>query len=618
MNGKKEDDDDVVRISEPLSLERSDDGGSDDSKEELSSEALEEARRLLYISHLFAKGSEIAWQFCLVLFLAAFTKYQSLILVSTYGLFSAFTVFVCGGRIGEYVDQTPRLQTARFFIVWENTSVVVATIGCYILFQLDTNSTSTTDQEQQQYSSWWYELTKGVPTSWGAIVCLIGIHFFGAIARVLDKGFTVAVEKDWIVVMSQQATSVPTAPTAEKEPHDDDAACLEELSSKGEEQILLESNNHKSQKIGPSLSSMWLSQTNVTMTQIDLGCKAIAPTIAGFIMAAFDGNNTGAGVDKLSGVAFFLGILNCLALLVEWVASARIYKLVPALAIKANTNNDSNKDDDTKHTTSNVNDTSNNNNITSYSSIEEDVETNFTENPNMNPTTAKKRMSRPPLPLFIQKFIGHWQIYLKQSICGGGISFALLYLNVLSFHDLMTAYLVWRGLSLEIIGVCRGIANAIGLLGTVVYHYSVQKMSVQATGMWSITYQFTCLTLCYVSLFIPPDPAHAFFSIDTPLLMLVGGVCASRIGLWVFDISITQLMQEYIPQNERGVVGGVQESLHAFFEIISYVLGIIFPDPAQFFVLVITGYVSVGLAVLFYLFGIYLSGPQKNINKKKC
>ena len=178
---------------------------------------------------------------------------------------------------------------------------------------------------------------------------------------------------------------------------------------------------------------MWLSQTNVTMRQIDLGCKAIAPTIAGFIMAAFDGNDTGAGVDKLSGVTFLLGILNCLALLVEWVAYARIYKLVPALAIKSNTNNNSNKDDDTEHITSNVDSTSNINNKTSYSSIKEDVETDFTDNPNMDPKTAKKRTSRQPLPLFIQKFIDHWRIYFKQSICGGGISLALLYV---SYDDL--------------------------------------------------------------------------------------------------------------------------------------------------------------------------------------
>ena len=43
------------------------------------------ARKLLYFSHLFDQFSEGTWQFCLVLFLAAFSNYESLVLVSTYG-----------------------------------------------------------------------------------------------------------------------------------------------------------------------------------------------------------------------------------------------------------------------------------------------------------------------------------------------------------------------------------------------------------------------------------------------------------------------------------------------------------------------------------------------------
>ena len=50
------------------------------------------ARNTLYISHLSAKFTEIAWQFCLILFLSAMTGYQSLFLVSTYGLFSGLIV----------------------------------------------------------------------------------------------------------------------------------------------------------------------------------------------------------------------------------------------------------------------------------------------------------------------------------------------------------------------------------------------------------------------------------------------------------------------------------------------------------------------------------------------
>lgn len=87
--------------------------------------------------------------------------------------------------------------------------------------------------------------------------------------------------------------------------------------------------------------------------------------------------------------------------------------------------------------------------------------------------------------------------------------------------------------------------------------------------------------------------------------MLIGGVCASRIGLWVFDITMKQLFQECVDEEFRGVVGGLQNSLQAFFGLITFVLGILFPDPSDFCILVASGYASVGIALLLYCFEFY-------------
>ena len=72
------------------------------------------SRDLMYVSHLFAKGSDIVWQFCLVLFLAAFTNYENLILVSTFNLFSGLVVCFTGGYIGNFIDKNERLFTGKF------------------------------------------------------------------------------------------------------------------------------------------------------------------------------------------------------------------------------------------------------------------------------------------------------------------------------------------------------------------------------------------------------------------------------------------------------------------------------------------------------------------------
>ena len=87
--------------------------------------------------------------------------------------------------------------------------------------------------------------------------------------------------------------------------------------------------------------------------------------------------------------------------------------------------------------------------------------------------------------------------------------------------------------------------------------------------------------------------------------MLIGGVCASRIGLWVFDITMKQFFQECVEEQFRGIVSGLQNSLQAFFSLIAFVVGIIFPDPGDFHILVASGYVSVGIAVLLYWIGFY-------------
>lgn len=100
----------------------------------------------------------------------------------------------------------------------------------------------------------------------------------------------------------------------------------------------------------------------------------------------------------------------------------------------------------------------------------------------------------------------------------------------------MTAYLVWRGMSMEAIGIWRGISAAAGLGGTFVYHFLSKRVDLVQSGMLSIVFQFICLSLSFASLFIE--------NYHTSLGMLISGVCCSRVGLWVFDISVTQVSSQ--------------------------------------------------------------------------
>lgn len=274
---------------------------------------LNHARRLLYVSHLFSQFSEVSWQFCLILFLAAFTNYSSLILVSTYGLTCGIAVCLTGSKAGRFIDGTNRLFVARTFIWTENVSVLMATLFCYTLLARAQNVDNDPEAfnaklDGTAWSNWLQSRMNGVPLDDApSIVMLIGIHILGSLAQILDRGFIVAIERDWIVVMSRVAS--PSYSVAQ---------------------------STNTQHIPDATERAWLSTTNVAMKQIDLSCKVAAPAVAGFFIGAFSDGNTDPhhhGGD-LSSAALLVGLVNVAALIVEYVCTARIYHLIPDLAIE--------------------------------------------------------------------------------------------------------------------------------------------------------------------------------------------------------------------------------------------------------------------------------------------
>ena len=69
-------------------------------------------------------------------------------------------------------------------------------------------------------------------------------------------------------------------------------------------------------------------------------------------------------------------------------------------------------------------------------------------------------------------------------------------------------------------------------------------------------------------------------------------VCVSA-GLWVADLSITQMFLETVLESERGVVNGVQTSLNQMMDMVKFVLVLVLPFANQFGLLVILSYLFV-------------------------
>merc|ERR1712039_37514 len=66
----------------------------------------------------------------------------------------------------------------------------------------------------------------------------------------------------------------------------------------------------------------------------------------------------------------------------------------------------------------------------------------------------------------------------------------------------------------------------------------------------------------------------------TSSLLLVGGVGVSRLGLWGFDLSVTQMKQEGVqPKTALGRVSGVQNAFESSFGAGAMAVGMVLSAP---------------------------------------
>merc|ERR1712159_287678 len=126
--------------------------------------------------------------------------------------------------------------------------------------------------------------------------------------------------------------------------------------------------------------------------------------------------------------------------------------------------------------------------------------------------------------------------------------------------------------------MARGVGAAFGIVATIVTPIMVERLGVNKAGFCSIWLQLTLLLPCLLSVFVDNVPLE--------LTMLITGVVISRLGLWGFDLAVTQLLQTCVLESELGAVNGIQGALQSFFGFGEFMLGMFFPDPADFGVLI--------------------------------
>jgi iron-regulated transporter 1 len=76
---------------------------------------------------------------------------------------------------------------------------------------------------------------------------------------------------------------------------------------------------------------------------------------------------------------------------------------------------------------------------------------------------------------------------------------------------------------------------------------------------------------------------------------------AARFGLWMADLSVTQIQQENVEKGERGVIGGIQSSMNQIMDVAMFVLVLILPRAETFGILVIISFSSITVGAIFFI-----------------
>ena len=71
-------------------------------------------------------------------------------------------------------------------------------------------------------------------------------------------------------------------------------------------------------------------------------------------------------------------------------------------------------------------------------------------------------------------------------------------------------------------------------------------------------------------------------------------------GLWMADLTITQLFLESVEESQRGIVNGVQTSLNQLMDVLKFVMVIVAPQPEVFGILIIISFAFILLGWVFY------------------
>ncbi|XP_078573219.1 ferroportin-like [Branchiostoma floridae x Branchiostoma japonicum] len=514
---------------------------------------------LVYTEATLSTWGDRMWSFAVALFLIELSP-GSLRLTAVYGFSKSCAVLLLGAIIGDWVDRTARLTAVRIALVVQNGSVVLCSVVLALTLVYRT-------QIQNSQGGWLMTL------------CQVILIILAVVAILAGQATRICLNKDWVVVIA----------AGDKEK---------------------------------------LAKLNAAMRRIDLCSKILAPVVVAQIMTF---------VSMLVGALFIAG-WNVVSMVIEYYLYHRVYNSVPALAVKEKKgdkkDNGKDKDEDPENPAE-----------------DEHVQTKPPPTCFQKMFKPVLTLVNGWKTYFQQACFraGLGLSFLYMTFLGfDNIMVGFVYTQGLS--ELAVSLLVAAGALLGVAGtfIYPPLRKKVGLHRTGLIsgtlHWSILVLcvaSVWAPGSpfdpfyYSRTSNVTLadvtlppnVTLAGVTLppnvSLPPsftpssnssvfplssnettlttpvdattaspqaDSAHRPLWMYTSVALLMTGVTLGRIGLWMYDLTVTQLYQETVEENHRGVVFGVQNSLNFFMDMMHFLLVIILPAPETFGFLILLSF----------------------------
>ncbi|KAL4222354.1 hypothetical protein ACF0H5_018393 [Mactra antiquata] len=548
------------------------------------------AKWLMYLNHFIVGWDDNIWWFALGLFLVEITP-QNLQFTASYGLVSGIAVLLFGTVVGDWVDRTSRLTVARVSVLVQNSALIVCCIILYLVMEFKAFIASLAPNE-------------GLLKTCYAFIIIIAI-----LSNLTNMARKTAIERDWIVEICGQDRDM-------------------------------------------------LANLSATMRRISLVTMVICPIVTGQILSRTS-HSTGALV--VAGWNFF-------TIFLEYFLLWKIYQEVPQLRREKvreerHTTNtidlmqgvdvvmefqDIEKQDK------------------SLGSSDKKVDdNNDSDDVNKMAPSSKREIEKRQKYTFITSLCASfitlrrgWIIFKNYNVCFAGLSLASLYLTVLGFHSITIGFAYTQGLSEDLIGGLLAAAACTGIIGTFIYPRVRKKCGLERTGLYALAAEVASLTLCVVSIFCPGSPFDPLYysrkgnddivlpttesyqtssiallndsmlsskinvttddgttamvtdrslpvvSSYVSISLLMSGIIGARIGLWMADLTITQLFLESVDVTERGIVAGVQNAINQLMDMLKYAIVLLLPVPEVFGYLVIISYSFICLGWI--LFAVYV------------